>query len=786
MNKITGRKISCITVVYGSLVAVFAMITALSCTTQKEIMTEPLFRQTKRANLGLPQDGVVRDSLTGQLMIVENVTYENAENSYVDFSSNESTPQVGDNFDLTAGVQKLKPIEVKGRSRFTPERDGRIAVDFMVEVPKELLSDKWRLTLKPTLLHNDSIIELQKIILRGSKFAEKQKRDYATYRKFLESLVLKSGYDDVFLDKKSIRKDVHRRQVHYWNKYNNEWKKQVAYENWRFEREDQDAFYEAKAVAYKQNTYAQYALQTLKDGNRENFYGEDTVKLDEQRQKKYEKKVKGFPDHYEIKEMTKQEFPRKYRENFEKNISYRDITNEVLKAEDSLNISAYRYFFDKIAINEALIAQKNEYFDNIVLFPYSDPSKVRIDSVIENKHDFTYFFSQDYPVAEGLKNIRITLRGNIEAMDRSTYTLQDADTLSYVISSLVQLIDTTLSVKEITIYRDAVKKITLYPKFPAGDYKYNINYMDNRVGMKQVLASYMEALTDNRYVLDSVIVTSSSSIDGTRGNNEKASGFRLDGVYNYIVEQLPEGVDLGNIKPRNLGEDWNALIELTKKRTDLTNKEALIAKMSDNSIDPDKREAELKFLYRSDYKILQDNVFPLMRKVDVIYYLRRPNMDKPEMIQEEVLSGYKEGIRLLENREYTKALTYLSNFSDYNTALCYACMGYNGTAYQMLLKLDPDKANTQYLLALVCCRLKKEDAAILHLVKSCELDRTKVFRARLDAETKQLIQKYNLDSQLQDIADKAYEQELDKELEDDGLEKGNNENSNDDSQSSAE
>ena len=184
MNKITGRKISCITVVYGSLVAVFAMITALSCTTQKEIMTEPLFRQTKRANLGLPQDGVVRDSLTGQLMIVENVTYENAENSYVDFSSNESTPQVGDNFDLTAGVQKLKPIEVKGRSRFTPERDGRIAVDFMVEVPKELLSDKWRLTLKPTLLHNDSIIELQKIILRGSKFAEKQKRDYATYRKF--------------------------------------------------------------------------------------------------------------------------------------------------------------------------------------------------------------------------------------------------------------------------------------------------------------------------------------------------------------------------------------------------------------------------------------------------------------------------------------------------------------------------------------------------------------------------------------------------------------------------
>ena len=304
--------------------------------------------------------------------------------------------------------------------------------------------------------------------------------------------------------------------------------------------------------------------------------------------------------------------------------------------------------------------------------------------------------------------------------------------------------------------------------------------------MKQVLASYMEALTDNRYVLDSVIVTSSSSIDGTRGNNEKASGFRLDGVYNYIVEQLPEGVDLGNIKPRNLGEDWNALIELTKKRTDLTNKEALIAKMSDNSIDPDKREAELKFLYRSDYKILQDNVFPLMRKVDVIYYLRRPNMDKPEMIQEEVLSGYKEGIRLLENREYTKALTYLSNFSDYNTALCYACMGYNGTAYQMLLKLDPDKANTQYLLALVCCRLKKEDAAILHLVKSCELDRTKVFRARLDAETKQLIQKYNLDSQLQDIADKAYEQELDKELEDDGLEKGNNENSNDDSQSSAE
>lgn len=753
-------------------------------------MTEPLFRQTKRANLGLPQDGVVMDSLTGQLMIVENVTYENAENSYVDFGGSNyggesTTPQVGDNIDLTAGVHKLQAVEVKGRSRFTPERDGRIVVDFMVEVPKELLSDKWRLTLKPVLLHNDSIVELQKIILRGAKFAEKQQKDYAIYRKFLESLVLKSGYNDVFLDKKSIRKDMHRRQTHYWNKYNNEWKKQVAYENWKFEREDQDAFYDAKAVAYNQKKYAKYALETLKEGNRSEFYGEDSVKLNEERQKRYERKVKGFPDHYEIREMTREEFPRRYRENFEKNISYRDITNEVLKAEDSLNISAYRYFFDKIAINEALIAQRKEYFENIVLFPYSDPSTIRIDSIVDNKKDFAYFFSQDYPVAEGLKNIRITLKGNIQAMDRSTYTLQDADTLSYVISSLVQLIDTSLSVKEIKIYRDQVKKITLYPKFPAGDYKFNINYMDNRVGMKQVLSTYMEALTDNRYVLDSVLVTSSSSIDGTRGNNEKASGFRLEGVCNYIENQLPEGVDLGKIKPINLGEDWNALIELTKQRTDLLNKDALIAKMSDNSIEPDKRESELKFLYRADYKTLQDNVFPLMRKVDVIFYLRRPNMDKPEMIQEEVLSGYKEGIRLLENREYTKALTYLSNFSDYNTALCYACMGYNGTAYQMLLKLDPNKSNTQYLLALVCCRLKKEDAAILHLIKACELDRTKVFRARLDAETKQLIQKYNLDSQLQDIADKAYEQELDKELEEDGL--GNNdENNMDDSEPSAE
>ena len=59
-----------------------------------------------------------------------------------------------------------------------------------------------------------------------------------------------------------------------------------------------------------------------------------------------------------------------------------------------------------------------------------------------------------------------------------------------------------------------------------------------------------------------------------------------------------------------------------------------------------------------------------------------------------------------------------------------------------------ESGNTEYLRAILSIRAKDDNKAIQHLLKACELDPTKVYRAPLDPEISQLVSKYGLQDQL--------------------------------------
>jgi hypothetical protein len=78
-------------------------------------------------------------------------------------------------------------------------------------------------------------------------------------------------------------------------------------------------------------------------------------------------------------------------------------------------------------------------------------------------------------------------------------------------------------------------------------------------------------------------------------------------------------------------------------------------------------------------------------------------------------------------------------------------MGYNAKAKEVLDNL-PETGNNEYLRAILSIRSGKDDEAIDHLMRACELDPTKVYRAPLDPEVSGLIRKHNLERRINGLA----------------------------------
>ncbi len=101
------------------------------------------------------------------------------------------------------------------------------------------------------------------------------------------------------------------------------------------------------------------------------------------------------------------------------------------------------------------------------------------------------------------------------------------------------------------------------------------------------------------------------------------------------------------------------------------------------------------------------------------------------------------GLDLMEDRQYKDALVILSDYNDYNTAICLMSLGYDARAAGILESL-PESSNVCYLLSILYSRLKDDGKAVSSFMRSLELDGSKAYRGRLDPEINRLITTYNL------------------------------------------
>lgn len=373
--------------------------------------------------------------------------------------------------------------------------------------------------------------------------------------------------------------------------------------------------------------------------------------------------------------------------------------------------------------------------------PYPYPEGVRLDSIIEHPDNISYHYTQVVKTDDLGKKIMITLKGNVVALDRSSYILPLSDTLNYNISSMISFVDTTTRYLTKIIEKYAVVRDRNYLNFLVNDVRIMDSLSDNARQLEHIGNLMNTLIGQKEFYVDSIILTASASPEGTVRKNDQLAKARAFSLRDHLVQTLSSSEINNLITVRWIGEDWNELISLIKGCNEMPNKDRIL-EMIARPGDRDALERNIRTLFPGDYKYMLTNFYPLLRAVSFKYDLRRVGMIKDTIHTTVPDTLYARGIELLQNRKYSAALYILDGYKDQNTAVTLLSLGYDDPASEVLSKL-PKTAITEYLRAIACSRLGYMNEGLEHYNKACELDRSMEYRGGLDPEISVLLENIN-------------------------------------------
>ena len=81
---------------------------------------------------------------------------------------------------------QIEQVTVVAKMRSIPERNGRVVLDFIVTLPKQLLGKSRSVVITPILHKPDESVPLEDLVIRGGRFSLLQERDYWQYETYIE------------------------------------------------------------------------------------------------------------------------------------------------------------------------------------------------------------------------------------------------------------------------------------------------------------------------------------------------------------------------------------------------------------------------------------------------------------------------------------------------------------------------------------------------------------------------------------------------------------------------
>ena len=81
---------------------------------------------------------------------------------------------------------QIEQVTVVAKMRSIPERNGRVVLDFIVTLPRQLLGKSRSVVITPILHKPDESVPLEDLVIRGGRFSLLQERDYWQYETYVE------------------------------------------------------------------------------------------------------------------------------------------------------------------------------------------------------------------------------------------------------------------------------------------------------------------------------------------------------------------------------------------------------------------------------------------------------------------------------------------------------------------------------------------------------------------------------------------------------------------------
>ena len=372
-------------------------------------------------------------------------------------------------------------------------------------------------------------------------------------------------------------------------------------------------------------------------------------------------------------------------------------------------------------------------YNRFVKFPR--PEDARLDSLVENSSHITYYYSQSIKTDETTKRMQITLGGRVEGADNTTYKLPASDTISYSVSSMLSFLDLSPRFKIKIVDKYVVVSDRNFIQYPLGRCDIIDTLGNNSAELEKIKALMREITEQDEFYVDTITLTATSSPEGAFALNNRLSERRAVALKNYLgrsVEKL--------ITVKWIAEDWEVLSELIRRDAQVLNR-AEILKIIESEKDLDSREYLIRGRYTKDYNYIREHLYPQLRGVNFRYNLRRKGMVKDTLHTTELDTLYARGVKLLQQRQYPKALYILNSYNDRNTIIALLSMGHDERALGVLDR-QPQNATTHYLRAVVFARLNRREEALDEYEKACKLEPRMEFRANLDPEITKLVNSY--------------------------------------------
>lgn len=635
---------------------------------------------------------------------------------------------------------QLKEVTVTAKMKNVPERFGKVDVDFIVSVPEELINSKWQLNLTPHLIKADNISDFEDLVISGDDFRKLQQKQYAEFDKYLSKIIPDSLFDEYFVKTGAFHRYIDRYNRSEFMRVRKDSLDHAGYSKYKARLNKRYEFFNRKMYRNKNWLKKQMGFSGIKE--RYELFDQDTLHIASVYNKRYNQIVNLLPMFHLLREFSPEYTLWKYRKDkyavgFIND--YKPVT-----AADSVFLKK-RFLKDRqIAKNQSLIDNRHIAFAEMVKFPKNE--KARLDTVIYNKGKFEYYYKQQVMADEDSRRMKIYLDGFAQSIGGDSHLLPHSDTLDYIVSSMIQFLDTTPRYMRKIIERKVLSTLRSNITFKTGKYDMDIDLGDNRRELEKVQDMLDQLTKTGEFVMDSISLIAGCSPEGSFRSNMLLSKRRGESIGNYLSGELSgiEGI-AGMLKPYPKGEDWQGLSRLVTDSLESGNKQFILEVIALDT-DPDKKELDIRSKYPADYKYIREKLYPHLRAVDFTFHVHRKGMIKDTIHTTEPDTVYARSIELMKKRKYADALHILHDYNDYNTAICLMSLGYDQAAYNILLN-EHGTANSEYLLAILASRLGKTQEAITRYLHSVELDPAKRWRGTLDPEINKLIKAYNLNQE---------------------------------------